>query len=333
MKITKINNNYYFKDHDGETFKSIGCNSVSPGGSVDYITKRNIFKETYDKKFKSDSDWIEYINSFMDETKLNTYGAWCKGNLGYFKYSTPIIYTSKNNGGTDNDYTKKEWRDYAEQQIMEQLAKDKDKKILGYFIGNEMWWGRDWRKFSNQTKEQTEAFFETTNSILKNCSNTLNLGVRFVSACTPRYVLKIAGKYCDVISVNFYKLRMGLEYIFPVILGHTMTLNCLKRFYQISGKPILISEFGFRAITENTPSTIKRIYPRYKNQKQRAEQLRNFIRMTNKPWIVGFHHFAYVDQPAGGRSNPADGENNNFGLIDVYLKEYYKYTDVFKEML
>ena len=53
------------------------------------------------------------------------------------------------------------------------------------------------------------------------------------------------------------------------------------------------------------------------SQQQRANQFENFIAplYEDTPALVGDDWFQYVDEPANGRSG--DGENNDFGMIDV----------------
>lgn len=326
MKVVCTKHGWYF--YDGTFFKSIGCNAVHQG-SVDRITERNVYREYINKTYPDKQAWISSNQTELQKMGINTIGAWSDKN--HTMMSTPIIYTAINNGSTINDYTSQKFRTYAERAIVDQLEQDKKKNILGYFLGNEMWWGRDWRNLSLMPIEQVEAFFETTNSFLKKNSDKLNLGVRFVSACTPQNVIQIAGKYCDVISVNFYQLKIGLHYIFPFILNTTPTYDCLKKFFLLSGKPILISEYGFRAETIYTPSTVKKIYPRYRNQRERAKQLGKWVKLYDKPWIIGHHHFKYVDQPEGGRK--IDGENNNWGFYNVYGQKYTEYTREFKKII
>ena len=85
---------------------------------------------------------------------------------------------------------------------------------------------------------------------------------------------------------------------------------------------MLISEFYFRAKDSDLPNTKPNfiVMPVLRTQTQRAlcfEALtRGFI---SKNYSIGYHWFAYVDEPATGRF---DGENSNIGLVNVYDKPY-----------
>ena len=58
------------------------------------------------------------------------------------------------------------------------------------------------------------------------------------------------------------------------------------------------------------------------SQQQRANQFENFIAplYEDTPALVGDDWFQYVDEPPGGRTG--DGENSDFGMIDVHGNPY-----------
>ena len=45
----------------------------------------------------------------------------------------------------------------------------------------------------------------------------------------------------------------------------------------------------------------------------------------NEPYIVGAHWFRYADEPTHGRSS--DGEDFNFGMVDIHNQPYVKLVD------
>lgn len=191
----------------------------------------------------------------------------------------------------------------------------------------------------NGKKSENEAllfiarkYYQTTTGIIKKYDpDHLILGSRFIAAVTPKEVLIAAGEYCDVINVNYYKFILNLERSIPVALGYTDTVDTLRNFYEISGgKPILITEFGFRGKTSNNPSTRPFIYPVYYSQKQRGKILFSTIKKFMKTeYIVGYHLFQWMDQPKNGREM-ADGENNNWGIVDINDEIYPEFAEFVK---
>lgn len=172
----------------------------------------------------------------------------------------------------------------------------------------------------------------TTDAVRKYDRNHLILGSRFVSAASPRPVVEAAGKYCDVLTVNYYELIFGLHQTIPDLLGTTSTKNILEEFYKISGKPVLITEMGVRGITHNNKSTKPFIYPAYFSQRSRAAKFEKTIRdYFEKKYIIGYHIFQWTDQPYNGRSQP-DRENNNWGIVDIYDEVYQELAVVLKRV-
>lgn len=171
-----------------------------------------------------------------------------------------------------------------------------------------------------------EQYFKTCyETIKKYDSNHLILGARFQSFLTPIEVVKACAPYVDVVSVNHYvakPLVLPLALIFQDIMAFTRPTNILDEFYQISERPILISEFYFRAKDSGLPNTKppRLVMPVVANQRQRALCFEIIARLfINKPYSVGYHWFAYSDQPETGRF---DGENSNMGVVNIKDEPY-----------
>jgi hypothetical protein len=117
---------------------------------------------------------------------------------------------------------------------------------------------------------------------------------------TSAPVIRIAAKYCDVISFNRYNFSVN-DLILPENID----------------KPVLIGEFHFGALDCGF------LHPGIRsvaNQKQRAEAYSNFIEgALNNGQIVGAHWFQYGDQAVTGRF---DGENYQIGFLDLCDNPY-----------
>ncbi len=90
-------------------------------------------------------------------------------------------------------------------------------------------------------------------------------------------------------------------------------------------RPVLVSEYGFRAADSGLPNTWPPIYPTFDTQAERAAAFEEVtVERQETPWIVGAHWFRWMDEPADGRF---DGENSNFGLVDLEDRPYAELTE------
>jgi len=161
-----------------------------------------------------------------------------------------------------------------------------------------------------------ERFFAVTARELKAADpNHLDLGVRFISQMTPPAVLRVAGRYVDVMTINFYDIG-NLVYLIRGLWPDYLPVDGdLARHFQVGGRPILVSEWGYRAADTGHPNSWPPIYPVLPDQEARAAAYEAFVRrLLACPWFVGHHWFQWADQPREGRF---DGENNNFGLVSL----------------
>jgi hypothetical protein len=109
------------------------------------------------------------------------------------------------------------------------------------------------------------------------------------------------GPYFDVISYH--------SYIFmpPV--------DRLERITRLAGKPILLSEFSFKAMDSGLPNTKGAAKP-VATQEDRAKGFASYVEaLAALPGCVGYHWFQYRDQPKEGRR--LDGENSNYGVVKI----------------
>lgn len=171
----------------------------------------------------------------------------------------------------------------------------------------------------------TRFFSFTSQAISEVAPNHLNLGVRFVSQLTPSEVIAAAGPWVDVLSVNFYE-------VLPLVFDSALALSggvdprpWLAIYHDLSRRPVLIGEFGFRARDSGLPNSWPPIYPTLDTQEDRADGLEHYaLNAYGRDYLVGYHWFIHSDQPAEGRF---DGEDNNFGLVDISDVPYDAVTD------
>jgi agarase len=151
--------------------------------------------------------------------------------------------------------------------------------------------------------------------------NHLILGSRASSLSMPPQVPQAAAPYIDVFSVNFYATTAGLFDALNENWGPLVPIeNWLRAYHDLSGLPLMATEFSFRSSESDPPNRYPPIYLTFDTQAERAAAYDAYVQNCfDAPYIVGQHWFEYVDQPVGGRS---DGEDNNFGLVTVADEPY-----------
>lgn len=334
---------------DGQPFYSIGVCSCQPNGSVDRTTGERPYRQTVLARYENDAAWATATADRLESWGFNTIGAWSDANLlgGRLVY-TPILYITGSDwlAGNIPDYFAPEFEARCQQIAAQQVAPRKDDpNLLGWFLDNELRWGPDWRSQKTLLADYlampedapgrieaekwrgnpqgflrvlADRYFQVTTTAVRAVDpNHLILGVRSVSVLTPEPVVAAAGAWLDVFSANNYVFVEGMAEALQSGFGPLIDSgNFLERYAQVSGLPVLITEFSFRALDSGLPNGYPPIYPVLDTQQERADGFAEYVEECyRRPWIVGHHWFEWADQPAGGRF---DGEDNNFGLVDVH---------------
>ena len=148
----------------------------------------------------------------------------------------------------------------------------------------------------------------------------LYLGDRYQSFYYPE-VARACGKYADVVSCNL-----------NAHWNDGTFLRCeLDTLHALTGKPILVTEI-YLASMENTSGNrnTSGIYPVVATQSERALAVqRTLTDLARLPYVVGIDWFQYYDEPRFGRG---DGENFNFGLVDIHNRPYPEVTSTFAKI-
>lgn len=153
-----------------------------------------------------------------------------------------------------------------------------------------------------------QRYFETAAcAIRKHDPNHLILGCRFAGTAPP--IWDIAGKYCEVLSVNTYP-RIDLR------TGRVLDWEeWLRRWHKESRRPLMITEWSFPALDSGLPCK-HGAGMRVDTQTQRAQCFRIFQSTAlSLPFVVGSNFFMWVDQPALGISHTFP-EDSNYGLVN-----------------
>jgi hypothetical protein len=149
----------------------------------------------------------------------------------------------------------------------------------------------------------------------------LILGARFLAYSTSAGVAQAAAPWVDVLSVNYYELSppfFSLAQSTAAEFGYlvpTRFFDDLDEMARVTGKPLLVSEWTYRAADSGLPNTWLPFFPTLATQEDRADAYSAYVRRAlARPYLLGVHWFKYTDFPAEGRTN---GENSNQGITDI----------------
>jgi len=189
-------------------------------------------------------------------------------------------------------------------------------------------WGTDVAGFGGAMRGETDAYrtdaeeflervatryFQVCDEAIKSADpNHLNLGARFAGQ-VPDAVMR-AAHVLDVVSVNIYDFD-------PRLMA--------RRVIDLAGRPIMVTEFAFRATDSGLPNT-RGAGPRVPSQEARAKAYADYVeRLLSLPEAVGYHWFEWVDEPKEGRF---DGEDSNYGLVNINDEPYEEFVKIAKEV-
>jgi len=269
-------------------------------------------------KYASPLEWKQHNVKRLDCIGFNTVGNWSdtlfrRGPLAYTVTLDSRVFTGLIAGGNLPDVFHPDWEKRIDCAFSSISRLAEDPFLLGYFVDNEIPWGRidhlDSASFSFQAlcnlpqefhqELYAEKYFETISGIIKKYDpNHLYLGTRFTRNLEEKMnAATVAGKYVDVFSMNVYSM---------------FTQEEMDAWHEAAGRPILISEHHV------PPLTSRALLPRYPafNPEERDSMLTHYLNTwISFPYAVGSHWYQYVDQEVAGRMD--GGENQPVGLVSV----------------
>jgi hypothetical protein len=154
----------------------------------------------------------------------------------------------------------------------------------------------------------------TSDAIRRHDPNHLVLGCRFAGYAGDS-AMRAVGRHFDVISYHSYSANAPIDR--------------LEQIARLTGKPVMITEFSFKAMDSGLPNTKGAAKP-VATQQDRANGFARYVEaLASLPFCVGFHWFEYRDEPKEGRF---DGENSNYGLVRIDFTPWYILTARMKEV-
>jgi len=164
-----------------------------------------------------------------------------------------------------------------------------------------------------------DRFFDTSTRIVREMlPGVLILGSRFPGDA-PDSVIRACGRTCEVVSVNAY------------YFGSTADAQGLARFWALGGRPLMHTEYSWRASQNSSGNPNNRgAGAIVETQAERGTHYQALIEdVASLPVVIGSHWFEFADQSPDGRF---DGENSNYGVVDIHNKPYEELLTAMKQV-
>ncbi|HZT43574.1 MAG TPA: hypothetical protein VFA07_15525 [Chthonomonadaceae bacterium] len=343
----KVGEKWWLIDPDGNGFFSKGVCHVSFAGDNCPALGYSPYERAVTAKYGDREGWASATVHRMKGWGLNTAGAWSdddlhKHGLVYAPIADLAAASVPNlwlHGGFPDVFSDS-FREGVNKQAETFCGPRKnDRWLLGYFTDNELRWGPDWRSKQSlletflhlpdgspgrkraeafmaehgnasgpPTDEQKAEFLELAAgeyfricaaAIRRSDPNHLILGCRF-AGYAPDPVVRGIRDSVDVVSYNNY--------------SHQAPMEMLRHLSELTGKPLMVTEFSFKAMDSGLPNSKGGGRP-VGTQQERADLFQGYVEaIAALPSCVGYHWFEWSDEPKQGRF---DGEDCNYGLIKI----------------
>lgn len=346
---------WLFVTPTGQPFYSAGVDHVASASDTDQVTGQCPYCESIQSQYPTTSSWAGATVAQLRSWGFNSLGPFSDDTefAGQMPYSVQLSMAS------GNDWFAPSFVTHADAVAATEVAPlATDPNLIGWYTDSELTWGPDIDNFNSELEDYLELpagspglavaeryigrpddflyalatrYFQVTTAAIRAYDpHHLILGVKAEGQYIPKQLLEAAGHYVNVFSIDDYALPPGfagaIHALWPVYLPVTSTFSNFERYARI---PIMVAEYSFIGHTAQTPDTVPGVYATYPTQAARALAYADYIAplYEDAPWVVGDEWFEYVDEPQGGRV--PDGENDNFGLVDV---ENQPYSDLVSQM-
>lgn len=164
-------------------------------------------------------------------------------------------------------------------------------------------------------------FSIVSKAIKKYDPNHLYLGSRLHHTYEKKLpqMFKAAGKYVDVIAVNYYR-------------EWAPTKEDVTNWEAWSGKPFIITEWYTKGMDSKMPNYSGAGWV-VNTQEDRGLFYQNFaLGLLESKNCVGFHWFKYMDNDSTNLKSDPSNRDANKGIVDVSFRAYKPLTDKMKEL-
>jgi hypothetical protein len=340
----------FFVTPTGQPFYSSGIDHVAidQPGNTDETTGQCLYCQAVASEYPDTAAWATATVAELRSWGFNSLGAFSDDTT----FGSQMPYSVQLGMASGDDWFAPSFVTNADQVAATQVAPlANDPNLIGWYTDSELAWGPNIDNFNTQlqnylalpagspglaiaqqytgnpdgflTALATRYFQVTTAAIRMYDPNHLILGVKSEGQYIQPEVLEAASHYINVFSIDDYALKPGfpqiIDQIWPQYLPVTPTYSNFEKY--LNGTPIMVAEYSFIAATSQTPDTVPGTLAVAPTQQARAAAYTNSIAplYEDAPWVVGDEWFELVDEPQGGRF---DGENNDFGVVDVENQPY-----------
>ena len=159
-----------------------------------------------------------------------------------------------------------------------------------------------------------ERYFKiAADAIRRHAPNHLVLGCRFAGGAPD--IWDIAGKYCDIVSLNTYP-RIDVNGGVPASF-----IEYLRKCHAMCNRPMMITEWSFPALDAGLPSK-HGAGMRVDTQAQKTRCFEHYQTLLfSLPFMIGSDYFMWVDEPELGISKTFP-EDSNYGLTNLHGQPY-----------
>ena len=331
---------WWYADPEGLPFWSFGSCCVTLGDNTPVVGREHLFAELPDRERLPEA-WDEAGHvRFYAANAIRKYGspeAWGRrqrrrllawgattvanwsdvarvGGAGLPYVKTLSSRTPENirRFGGFPDVCDPDWEPMLRERFAAEAAPLRDDPwLIGYFVDNEMPWGR---LPPEQVGDLAERYFAGVSRALKAADpNHLYLGCRFVRVMPDEAIPAVAGRYVDVLSVNAYSIVPLRE--------------DFDRWYDLARRPIQIGEHQLALWDVRQPPPLWTAF----TAQERSTWLPAYDRTAaSLPYCIGSHWFQFVDQAGTGRAS--NGENMLIGLVDIADQPYGHMVEAFGQI-
>ena len=333
---------WYFVTPTGQLFFSTGVDHVTAAPDTDQVTGKCPYCETIQGQYPTTAAWQAATVAQLRSWGFNSLGPFSDVSA----FGSLMPYSVQLTMASGNDWFAPTFVTNADQVAASQVAPlADDPDLIGWYTDSELTWGPT---IGNQNSElqdylelpasspghavaeqyvgrpgdflyalATRYFQVTTAAIRLYDPHHLILGVKAEGQYIYPQLLEAAGHYINVFSIDDYALLPGYAQSIQALWKYLPVTATLGSFERYAGIPLMVAEYSFIGQTAQTPDTVPGVYATFPTQAARALAYADYIAplYLRAPWVVGDEWFEYVDEPQGGRV--ADGEKNNFGLVDV----------------
>ena len=339
----------------GQPFYASGIDTVSPDGSgTDQVTGVCPYCQTVANDYPNNAAWAQSTVGQLRSWGFNSIGGYSdRADLG-----SQMPYEVQLSMASGNDWFASSFATHADQVAAADVAPlADDPNVIGYFTDTELDWGpllgsgfgqnetalQEYLQLPAGSPGLAEAqqyvgnpsgfltalatryFSVTSAAVHMYDTNHLILGAKAEGQEIEPNLIKAAAPYVNVFSIEDYVLVPGFDQavdnVWPAYLPVQQNLADLE---SVANIPLMIGEYSFSSTVNSSgdSNTEAFIYQVASSQQQRASQFENFMAplYEDTPALVGDDWFQYVDEPPGGRTG--DGENSDFGMIDVNGNPY-----------